>query len=585
MYRAIVTIATGLILLLAACGEAEGWASDDADLASEATPAATDPNQAVTESSQQTGEVEPSIDTSVERDPVAVIQEIAVDRENPDLELVYAMLPERYQVIEFGEFWVEALANSFPSVGIVGHPKYEFSAQTYGEYALVDWSGHPAIGWVLVEEDEHWRLEPGDLQLILSAHQAERPGEGLRIGIGQDGAIEREVSHDADHISFSLISISPVATGVDERGMQIVMDIQKRPSRTGPGDVVDSHLLTNTEIDLTSMQWTAGDETGHVEVLRTTAALSNDVLTLPGWTDDDLDTFAEEGPDQDRLPQRGYWATLLLVDVPNDADDVELIIDDVHVGPLDDEDVLIAGADMVFHSFRYVFPNETTEPILIGEAPELGEMPEALERPEVSEEDLPPIPDLADLLEIDSIDYEQDGDVIDTEVRVVADDLRLEPAGRVTLVWDDGVEIDAMFEVDQDGVLLRGVREEGSLDDEVVEVRFQQLIWLAGEDDEATIDERTIQTSLGDFEILSVRENRINMLPLGQRYVRGLSIRDAGISIRPSGSGAGFDENFRPQDLHIDFDEGVEELLGEEPLPASVEIWVAEPELTLSIDD
>ena len=574
------TFLLSVIVLITACGEADDEISDAQGPVSDSTPAAT-----ATQPPQSSDSPDPPIDASVERDPADVIRDIVIDPNDPDTELIYSMLPERYRVIEYADFWVESVSQSFPTTALIDEST-DLMVNEYEGYSVVKWLEHPATRWVLSIENDQWRLDPGDFVLIYAALRAEYPHDAVTIGMGQDGSLELERTVDHDAIGTPLLSINPVATGSDSDGLRVVMEIHESPQRSLDGDGwIDGHLLQDTVIPLENMQWSTGDDSGPVEVTWTSAALSGDSLTIPGWTDEQMKHFESHVERSDQLPPRLFNATLLLSGVPEESEEVELTIDNVAVGPFG-EDEPFSDDETIDHSFRYVIPNETTELILIGEAPELGDPPTEFEAPEApDEDDLPPIPDLADLLEIDLIAYEQDGDAIDTQVRVVTDDVRIEPAWRTTLIWDDDTETDAEIEFDEDGLLLSGVREDGSLDDEVIEVRFEQILWLAGEDDEALIDESSIRTSLGEFAIVSVRENRINLLPLGPRYLRDLSIDDAGVMIRPSGAGASFDQDFRPYDLSMEFDQDVADVLSDEPLPARVEVWVAEPGVVLSFDE
>ncbi len=265
----------------------------------------------------------------------------------------------------------------------------------------------------------------------------------------------------------------------------------------------------------------------------------------------------------------------------------ELVIDDVVVGPLDDEDAEIAGAEYVSHNFGYVFAYETTEPILIGEAPELGDPPTEADLPDApDEQDLPSLPDLTDLLEIESIETEQDGDATDVEILIDAGDVRLEPAGQVVLVWDDGEETDAMIQFGPDGLSATGQREDAPAESEVVEMRIDQVTWRAEEDDEATIDQDSVRTSLGEFRVLNVGDRRIDIQPAGRRYVGSVTIEDDdGTMIQPSGSGSGFDENFAPTDSRVDYETDIDDLVTDDPRRAIVEIWIAESGVVLPIDE
>ena len=579
----------GLALLLAACGEEEEWTSEDADVVDDRTAAADPTPEPTLEptpadvADEQTG-VEPLIDMSRDRDPRDILIEMAIDSDDPNYELIYSVLPERFQVLEFNERWIRSIANSLPSGDVVSRTE-DFLIQEFDDYVVLQHAEFPLPHrFVFTREGDEWRFDPGDQSLISTALRIEHPDGGAGFGIGPDDGLRTEWDTDFEPSTPPIVSVSPMAIGSTTADVTVVTQFQVSPGREAPGELFDSHLLEDVTIPFDRMTWSAGGETGDVEITWTNAAMDHEHFILPGWAEHELE-FIEELAEEEspRVGPRHFSATFVLTGVPEDADEVTFEINDVEVGPFGD-DVSVSEGEFATWNFTITFPNETTHPILIGEAPEPATVDVPSKPPEIiHEEDLPPVTEFAEFLEFSGVSYSETSEGVEATVEFDLDDRTVEFAGPTHLIWDDGVETEGSARVSQFAIKVSSERSKEPHDAEISAVRFEQLVWDIGDDENAVMTDSAIETEWGDFQIIRIVDGQIDYQPAGQRYLRNLEIEhpDKIISIR--GSSASFDEGFRPQRSSMSSTANIRELIRDAPLPASATVWKAEPEVVIDL--
>jgi hypothetical protein len=331
----------------------------------EATPVDDSTSTAVTEPTPvQVSE----IDASADRDPREILVELAQDPDLPNLELVYRYLPERFRILEFDEDWVGLLAPirrpTFPdSVD-------ELEIEEYPGYTLVRSASDWLSTWVFVEENGEWRLDPGDRSLLMASAQLQQDSdEGFYFGMASPDDYQARSQNDIENGSVSpLIRGRLQGVGVFNSYIDISMVWEHELGSRGPNEEpVDSHLLEDVVIPLESVSWEAGDASGGVEILWTDAALSDTELRLPGWPSE---TMADEASESsETYVMEPYGSTLRLLDVPAGIDQITLRFERIEVGPFGHDSPVPPG-EVVTYMFEFVIPVRTTDPVMIGEAPE-----------------------------------------------------------------------------------------------------------------------------------------------------------------------------------------------------------------------
>ena len=577
-----------LLTIAAACNEEEEWTSDDAepadDQAAEVEPT-PEPDPTPTAAAEEPTGVEPLIDMSLDRDPGEIMTELAIDPDNPDFELIYSVLPERFQVIEFDEQWMPRITNSLPttdSLDDIG----EFLVDRYDGYAVVRAADIPIQQWVFAREGDEWRYDPGEMTLLRAALYVEHPDGGPGIGLGTGNGPITQWDTNFEPMTPPIVSMSPMATGATADAVSVVTQFRVSPGRDGPGEQFDSHLLEDVTFPLEAMSWSAGGESGDVEITWTNAAMDDEHFILPGWTERELEYMEDLAEDESpSLGPRQFSATFLLSGVPEDAEEVTFEINDVEVGPFGD-DAPVTEGEVAYFDFTMTFPNETTDPILIGEPPEPPEALDPDDEPEpVAEDELPDAPGLVDVLELTSIEYGTGDDSVEATVSFDHHDRRIELPGPVTVIWDDDVETEAtvmMSGVDMD---VTGERDEEPLDAEVVAVRFEQAVWTIGEDEDARFTEDTIETAWGDFQIISIRDNVIQYQPAGQRVIDTFTFEHEDGVIGIIGASTSYDEDLRPQQSSLQANQDIEELVDQLPLPATVTVQGSGSGITVAVGE
>jgi hypothetical protein len=197
----------------------------------------------------------------------------------------------------------------------------------------------------------------------------------------------------------------------------------------------------------------------------------------------------------------------------------------------------------------------------------LGEQPDP-----VSDVDLPDAPGLEDILDLSGIDYQETDDSLEAIVSFDHTDHRVELPGPVTLIWSDGLETEGTVMISGVDLEVFGERDDEQRDAEVTAVRFEQAVWIIGEDDDARFTEDSIETVWGDFPVISIRDNVIQYQPVGQRTIDSFTLEheDGVIDIR--GSNTSYDETFQPQQSNLRASSSIEELVDQLPLRSRVAV-------------
>jgi hypothetical protein len=308
------------------------------------------------------------IDASASRDPREVLIELAQDPDHPNLELVYRYLPERFRILEFHEDWVSLLAPirrpAFPE------SSGGFTLEEFPDYTIVRSTTDWLASWVFIEEEGEWRLDPGDRLLLMASAQIQQGSEeGFYYGMAPPEDYQSRSQSDIEDGSIPpLIRGRLQGVGVFDSYIDISMVWEYELGIRSPDEEpIDSHLLEDVVIPLDSISWHAGDASGGVDVLWTDAALGESELRLPGWPSEEMADEASEG--SNTYVMEPYGATIRLLERPAGIEQITLRFDRVEVGPFGDDSPVPPG-EVVTYTFEFTIPVRTTDPVMIGEAPD-----------------------------------------------------------------------------------------------------------------------------------------------------------------------------------------------------------------------
>lgn len=309
-----------------------------------------------------------AIDASADRDPRQVLLDLMQDPNAPNLELIYENLPERFHVLEFDEDWVQLVA-PVAEIGVADSIE-SLSIEEYDGYSLVrsvdDWLEK----WIFVVEDGEWHLDPGDRSLLMASAEIQQGSDsGFSFGMAPPQDYQSRSRTDVEDGSIPpLIRGRLQGVGVRDEGVDISMVWEHELGlREVNDDPIDSHLLSDIVVPLESIVWEAGEATGGVDVLWSDAAVTESEIRLPGWPSEELAEESSEG--SDTYVMEPYGTTLRLLGVPETAEEIRLTFDQVLVGPFGDDSPVPEG-ETITYTFEFVFPAETTDPVMVGQPPQ-----------------------------------------------------------------------------------------------------------------------------------------------------------------------------------------------------------------------
>jgi signal peptidase I len=309
-----------------------------------------------------------SINAAFDRDPREVLVDLIQEPGRPNLELIYRYLPERFQVLDFDDRWVGMLA----PVNRAGSPVSveDFAVEQYEGYVLVrsehDWREN----WVLVIEDDEWRLDPGDRYLLMaSAWIQQGDNHGFSYGMTiPDDYQARSRSEPDDQSVVPFIRGRMQGVGVHQDGVDVVIVWEHEyGSSAQDAEPVDSHLLNDVVIPLEGISWRTEEESGSVEVRWSDAGVANNEIRLLGWPSEEMASEDAAGAEVYELDP--YTVTLRLVGVPEHTTEITLGFGRIDVGPFGNDKPELVG-QVISYTWEFVFPRVSTDPVLMGEPPE-----------------------------------------------------------------------------------------------------------------------------------------------------------------------------------------------------------------------
>jgi hypothetical protein len=323
---------------------------------------------------QSTPEPEPTpqiaIDASSDRDPRDVLADMLESPTGPPPEMVYRYLPERFQLLDFREDWLEIVAPPSPT-GFMPDPE-AMNVEEYDGYVVVRSVTNWLNRWVFVEEDGEWRFDPGDRYLLMASAQIQQ-GFGSQFSYGMmllEDYTARSRSEPDDGTVVPFVRARMEGVGVHAEGIDISLVWEHELVRTDDDGMIQSHLLSDVVVPLDQVTWEAGEQSGPVELTWTDGAREENHLRLPGWPSQEMADASAS--DQGIYAMPRYGSSIRLLGVPEDAEEILLRFNEVIVGPFGPDYPEFEGQTITY-TWEFTFPPETTDPVMAGEPPEPGE--------------------------------------------------------------------------------------------------------------------------------------------------------------------------------------------------------------------
>lgn len=311
-----------------------------------------------------------AIDARADRDPREVLSDMLENPTGPPAEMIYRYLPQRFQLLDFREDWLEIVAPPSPT-GFMPDPD-AMNVEEYDGYVVVRSVTNWLNRWVFVEENGEWRFDPGDRYLLMASAQIQQ-GFGSQFSYGmmllQDyQARSRSEPDDGSVVPFVRARMEGV--GVHAEGVDVSLVWEHELIRTEDDGMIQSHLLSDVVVPLDSIVWEAGDQSGPVEITWTDGALEADQLRLPGWPSQEMAESSARDSGVYAMPR--YGSSVRLIGVPDGVDEILLRFDQVIVGPIGPDYPELEG-ETITYTWEFTFPPETTDPVMAGESPIPGE--------------------------------------------------------------------------------------------------------------------------------------------------------------------------------------------------------------------